>query len=472
MARRTAGGPAREPDLATGDPVDLVDDSSADSSDMIDVDPDPLDDASSASELDDPEDEDEDALDDELDEEDLDEDSEDADDDAEDEEGIDDDGSDSSDEGSDEDASGSEDVLSASDSTSTGTTYRSTKTKGGSGKTAWDKERTRELFRRYKEEGDMDAREQLVMSHMNLVRYLANKYKNRGEPIEDLMQVGYLGLLKAIDRYDPDRKVNGKPVEFTTFATPTIMGEIRRHFRDKGWSVRVPRRLQELSAKVNKATDTLTTELQRSPTVEEIADYLGEDVDDVLEAMESSSAYSSVSLEAPMGGDSDDAPSVLDRYGTEDDDLAFTDDRLILEDALEEFSPREREVLELRFKDGMTQTQIAEKLGISQVQVSRLLRRTLKKLQDKIDPEGVMSKKDDDKKTSRKSASKRGAKSSKAAEAAGDAGDAADAADAEDVAAGKDATDAKDSAAAADAAAPKAAEAAGDVADVEDAADA
>lgn len=267
---------------------------------------------------------------------------------------------------------------------------RTSRTSGGSGKTAWDKERTRELFRRYKEEGDMDAREQLVMSHMNLVRFLANKFKNRGEPIEDLMQVGYLGLLKAIDRFDPDRGL-----EFTTFATPTIMGEIKRYFRDKGWNVRVPRRLQELSAKVNKATDTLTAELQRSPTVEEIADYLGESVDDVLEAMESSSAYSSVSLEAPAGGDSDDAPSVLDRYGTEDDDLAFTDDRLILEDALEEFSPREREVLELRFQEGMTQTQIAEKLGISQVQVSRLLRRTLKKLQDKIDPEGVMSKKDD-----------------------------------------------------------------------------
>ena len=162
------------------------------------------------------------------------------------------------------------------------------------GKTAWDKERTHELFRRYKEEGDMDAREKLVMSHLNLVRFLANKFKNRGEPIDDLMQVGYLGLLKAIDRFDPARGL-----EFTTYATPTIMGEIKRHFRDKGWSVRVPRRLQELSAKVNQATDELTTELQRSPTVEEIARYLDVTVDEVLEAMESSSAYSSVPLEAP-----------------------------------------------------------------------------------------------------------------------------------------------------------------------------
>lgn len=254
------------------------------------------------------------------------------------------------------------------------------------GKTAWDKERTHELFRRYKEEGDMDAREKLVMSHLNLVRFLANKFKNRGEPIDDLMQVGYLGLLKAIDRFDPARGL-----EFTTYATPTIMGEIKRHFRDKGWSVRVPRRLQELSAKVNQATDELTTELQRSPTVEEIARYLDATVDEVLEAMESSCAYSSVPLEAPGSSDSDDAPSVLDRYASEDSELAFTDDRLVIEEALAGFSPREREVIELRFVKGMTQIEIAQKLGISQVQVSRLLRRTLKKIQDKIDPEGLMA---------------------------------------------------------------------------------
>lgn len=255
-----------------------------------------------------------------------------------------------------------------------------------SGKSAWDKEKTRELFRRFKEEGDMDAREKLVMSHLNLVRFIANKFKNRGEPIDDLIQVGYLGLLKAIDRFDPSRGL-----EFTTFATPTIMGEIKRHFRDKGWSVRVPRRLQELSAKVNQATDTLTSQLQRSPTIAEIAAYLDATVDEVLEAMESSSAYSSVSLEAPSGADDDDTPSVIDRYATEDSDLAFTDDRIIIEEALASFSPRERDVIEMRFLKGMTQIEIAEKLGISQVQVSRLLRRTLKKIQDKIDPEGVMT---------------------------------------------------------------------------------
>lgn len=262
-------------------------------------------------------------------------------------------------------------------------TQRATK----SGKAAWDKEKTHELFRRYKEEGDVEAREKLVMSHMNLVRFLANKFKNRGEPLDDLIQVGYLGLLKAIDRFDPSRGL-----EFTTYATPTIMGEIKRHFRDKGWSVRVPRRLQELSAKVNQATDVLTTELQRSPKIEEIAEYLDASVDEVLEAMESSSAYSSVPLEGTGNNDNDDAPSVLDRYATEDSALIFTDDRLIIEEALKGFSPREREVIDLRFLQGMTQIEIAEQLGISQVQVSRLLRRTLKKIQDKIDPEGVMSK--------------------------------------------------------------------------------
>ena len=165
-------------------------------------------------------------------------------------------------------------------------------TRVGRGRLAWDKDRTRELFRRYKEEGDEEAREQLIESHLNLVRFLASKFKNRGEPLEDLVQVGSLGLIKAIDRFDPDRGL-----EFTTFATPTIMGEIKRHFRDKGWSVRVPRRLQELSARVNQVTDDLTSELNRTPTVEEVAERLDTSVDEVLEAMESSSAYSSVPLE-------------------------------------------------------------------------------------------------------------------------------------------------------------------------------
>ena len=253
------------------------------------------------------------------------------------------------------------------------------------GRVAWDKDRTRELFRRYKDKGDAAARDQLVMNHLNLVRFLASKFKNRGEPVEDLVQVGTIGLIKAIDRFDPERGL-----EFTTYATPTIMGEIKRHFRDKGWSVRVPRRLQELSAKVNQATDELTNQLQHSPSVEEIAEHLGTSVEEVLDAMESSSAYSSVPLEGGGSSDDEEAPSVIDHYATEDADLAASDDRIVLEQAIADFSPREQDVIRMRFVDGLTQVEIAERLGISQVQVSRLLRRTLRRLQEKIDPEGIM----------------------------------------------------------------------------------
>ena len=252
-----------------------------------------------------------------------------------------------------------------------------------SAKLVWDKDRTRELFRRYKANGDEGAREQLIVNHLNLVRFLAAKFSNRGEPLEDLVQVGTIGLIKAIDRFEPERGL-----EFTTYATPTILGEIKRHFRDKGWSVRVPRRLQELSSKVNQAADALTQQLQHSPTVDEIADYLGVSSDEVLEAMESGEAYSSVPLEAG-GSDEDDAPSIIDRYGQTDSDLASSDDRMLLEGLLKEFTPKEQEVVRLRFVLGLTQAEIAEKLGISQVQVSRLLRRTLKRMQEKIGPQAV-----------------------------------------------------------------------------------
>lgn len=253
------------------------------------------------------------------------------------------------------------------------------------GKVAWDKERTRELFGLYKGAGDEEAREQLIVSHLNLVRFLASKFKNRGEPIDDLIQVGTIGLIKAIDRFDPARGL-----EFTTFATPTIMGEIKRHFRDKGWSVRVPRRLQELSAKVNQATDDLTRELQRPPSVAEVAGRLGASVDEVLEAMESSSAYNSVPLEGAGQSAADDAPSIIDRYATEDGDLAISDDRMVIDEVISEFTLREQEIVRMRFQQGLTQVEIAERLGISQVQVSRMLRKVLKQVQEKLDPEGLM----------------------------------------------------------------------------------
>ncbi|WP_444328846.1 SigB/SigF/SigG family RNA polymerase sigma factor [Paratractidigestivibacter sp.] len=253
------------------------------------------------------------------------------------------------------------------------------------GKPAWDKDRTRELFRRYKEEGDEEAREQLIVSHVNLVRYIAAKFKNRGEPLDDLIQVGTIGLIKAIDRFDPSRGL-----EFTTYATPTIMGEIKRHFRDKGWTIRVPRRLQELSAKVNTVTDELTAELQRSPSIDEIAARLGTTPDEVLEAMESSSAYSSVPLEGQGGTEEDDAPAVIDRYASVDNDLEASDDRMILEDVISEFPEADQQAIRMRYLDGMTQVENANNLGNSQVQVSRMLRRALRRIQEKIDPEGLM----------------------------------------------------------------------------------
>lgn len=250
-----------------------------------------------------------------------------------------------------------------------------------------DKQKTKELFKRYKETGDEQAREQLVLAHLNLARFLASKFKNRGESLDDLVQVATIGLIKAIDRFDISRGL-----EFTTFATPTIMGEIKRHFRDKGWSVRVPRRLQELSAKVTQVSDKLTEKLQRSPSVDEIAQAMGVSVDEVLEAMESAHAYTSVSLDVPQGDDDDGTQSstVIDKYALVDEDLESSDDRIVLEQAIKDFSEREQQIIRMRFLEGFTQVEIAQKLQISQVQVSRLLRKTLQKFQEKLDPNHVM----------------------------------------------------------------------------------
>ena len=250
----------------------------------------------------------------------------------------------------------------------------------GSHKLAWDKETTRELFDRYKNKGDAQSRDQLIVNHLNLVRFLAAKFANRGEPLDDLVQVGTIGLIKAIDRFEPERGL-----EFTTYATPTILGEIKRHFRDKGWSVRVPRRLQELSAKVTQANEALTRRYQRTPSVEEVANYLEVSVDEVLEAMESSEAYASVSLEA-RGSDDEDAPALIDRVGQIDSDYEALDDKMVLSGALAKLEPNERMLVELRFVEGLTQSQIAERMGMSQVQVSRLLHKTLERMRKDIAP--------------------------------------------------------------------------------------
>lgn len=247
----------------------------------------------------------------------------------------------------------------------------------------WNKEHTRELFVRLKNDGDESARDELVEQYLNLVRYLASRFRNRGEPIDDLIQVGSIGLIKAIDRFDL-----GRELEFTTYATPTILGEIKRHFRDTGWTIKVPRRLQELSYAVNHAVDALTCELQRSPKVDEIAAHLGVEPQQVLEAMETSGAYAPASIDAEPSG-SDEEFSFLDHIGEEDPLIAIVDDRVTLEVALEMLGRMEQQVLYLRFYRGLTQTEIAGMLGISQMQVSRVLRRALSLLRETLVEEGV-----------------------------------------------------------------------------------
>jgi RNA polymerase sigma-B factor len=247
-------------------------------------------------------------------------------------------------------------------------------------KLTWDKAYTRELFVRYRANpSDEVVRDELITMYLNLVRYLASRFRNRGEPIDDLIQVGTIGLIKAIDRFDIDRQV-----EFTTYATPTIQGEIKRHFRDKGWAIKVPRRLQELSFKVNQAVDVLTQQHQHSPTIPEIAAYLGVSSEEVLEAMETSEAYNFVSLETDRGGDGSDSFSILEYVGKDDALMAVIDDRTTLSAAFKKLTPQEQRVLYLRFFEGLTQTEIARQLEISQMQVSRLLRRTLRILRENI----------------------------------------------------------------------------------------
>jgi RNA polymerase sigma-B factor len=244
---------------------------------------------------------------------------------------------------------------------------------------AWDKEKTLELFKEYKSTKSPEVRDTLVEMYINLVEYLARRFKNRGEPIEDLIQVGTIGLIKAIDRFDVERAV-----EFTTYATPTIVGEIKRYFRDKGWAVKVPRRLQELNLLVTQAMNTLTQDLKRSPTIAEIAKHLNVNSEQVIEAMETSEAYSFVSLDRDLSSDSDDSFSLLEYIGEDDKELISIEDRTCLSEALGKLSKQEQRILYLRFFRGLTQTEIAQQLNISQMHVSRLLRRTLEILRDRM----------------------------------------------------------------------------------------
>ncbi|MGW1993181.1 RNA polymerase sigma factor SigF [Embleya sp. NPDC001921] len=233
------------------------------------------------------------------------------------------------------------------------------------------------LFRRLNrlEEGTHEyqyVRNTLIELNLPLVRFAAGRFRTRSEPLEDIVQVGTIGLIKAIDRFDTEREV-----EFPTFAMPTILGEIKRFFRDTSWSVRVPRRLQELRLRLAKASDELGRRLERAPTVAELANFLDVSREEVVEGMIASNGYSASSLDTPAGAGGDDAAVPMDRLGAHDDALELVENRESLKPLIAALPPREKHILMLRFFGGKTQSEIGEQLGISQMHVSRLLSRTL-----------------------------------------------------------------------------------------------
>jgi RNA polymerase sigma-B factor len=233
----------------------------------------------------------------------------------------------------------------------------------------------RELLRRWREDGDERAREELVERTLPLARSLARRYANKGEALDDLEQVAALGLVKAIDRFDLEREVR-----FTTFAVPTIAGEIKRHFRDRGWMLRVPREVQELSARIAVARDRLTRELGRSPSVPELAGAVSSSVEQALDALCAAEAYRALSLDEPLG----DGVDALDSLGGPDAGFERVEQRFLLRSGLVHLSQREREILHLRFYEGLTQREIADRVGVSQMHVSRLIRRSIEALRERL----------------------------------------------------------------------------------------
>ena len=233
-----------------------------------------------------------------------------------------------------------------------------------------------ELFLRLRQQGDPRAREQLVERYLPLARRLARRYQRAEEPMEDLVQVASLGLLKAVDRFDPAR-----PVVFSSYAVPTILGELKRHFRDRTWSVRVPRDLQELALRVDGVVTQLSSATGRSPSVGEIARAMELAPEQILEALEAAAAYRAGSLDAPRSAQGEDSGDTLaDTLGQDDGSFRRVEERATLEPLLAHISERERTVLELRFRADLTQAEIGERIGVSQMQVSRLIRQALARL--------------------------------------------------------------------------------------------
>lgn len=233
----------------------------------------------------------------------------------------------------------------------------------------------RELLERMRDDNDMLAREELITRYLPLVKSLARRFASRGQSVEDLIQVGSIGLIKAIDRFDLERGV-----ELSTYATPTILGEIKRYFRDKGWAVKVPRALQDLNVRLNKVIEQLTVELKRSPTIAELAEATSVSEEQVVEALESGRAYSSVSIYSGGANDDDESLELLDCLGSDEGAYEIFEQRRVLAPAMERLDPRERLILHLRFFEGMTQTQVAARIGISQMHVSRLIRKSIDNL--------------------------------------------------------------------------------------------
>ena len=247
---------------------------------------------------------------------------------------------------------------------------------------AADDARTAELARRWRHEGDRQAREELFARFLPLARKLAGRYPNPREPREDLIQVAAIGLLGAIDRFDPDRETR-----FSSFAVPTILGELRRHFRDTGWSVHVPRGAQELSQRIERASAQISADTGRPPRVAQLAEYLEISVEEIVEGLDAGTAHFASSLDAPTtSDDADGAETVGERLGTEDERYGLVEARLSLAAGLARLPYLERRALTLRIDSDMKQTDIARHLGCSQMQVSRLLRRAARRLQEFTDP--------------------------------------------------------------------------------------
>ena len=232
----------------------------------------------------------------------------------------------------------------------------------------------RALFARLSVDGDTRARDALVERYMPLARSLARRYQRPGDPLDDLLQVAALGLVKALDRFDPEREI-----AFSSYAVPTILGEIKRYFRDCTWAVRMPRDLQELTLRVDRAVGTLAEELHRQPSMRELAEAVGSHEESVLEALQAGGAYRALSFDAPRGRD-DDAATLADSMGVGEHGFERAEDRATLERLMRIVTDREREILHMRFELDMTQAEIGEVIGVSQMQVSRVIRRALERL--------------------------------------------------------------------------------------------